>query len=124
EVADARDVVVMRVRDRQHVEALAPVVAVEEGIVELLEEIYALAGAAVDVDQHVAVAGILISVASPCPTSTKVTSKSAILSLSRQPLRPPGQRYRLRDGADRLGGNGRTARASANARPRRHSRTR
>src|SRR3954451_19871152 len=46
---------------------LAPVVAVGEGIVEQLEEIYALAGAAVDVDQHVAVAGDLDQRRVPVP---------------------------------------------------------
>src|SRR4051812_701967 len=58
--------------------------------------------------------GILISVASPCPALTNVTWNSAILSPFLAALAAAlVQCSRLRDGADRVGGNGQKPRSLA-----------
>jgi hypothetical protein len=117
EIADASDVVVVRVRDREHVEALAAVVAVREDVVEQLEQVDALAGAAVDVDQHVAVAGNLDQSRVAVPDVDEGDLEVSHSVPFWQPFRPPGQRCRLDDGAVRRWRNGQAASSAVGTRP-------
>src|SRR6266511_1323780 len=92
EVADAGDVVVVRVRDRQHVEPLPSVVAVGEDVVEQLEQVDALAGATVDVDHAVAIAGDPDQRRVAMPDVDEGNFEFSHPVPFWQPLRPPGQR--------------------------------